>query len=252
MFRKLGGYRLIVQILTHPYQTKTQSSLPLDFHQHRGYNESVECGVRQGYDLGVSGSTGRSALSFCFFCKEGDKIKVVLSCPPAGLAQQTGQNKCFQSRTDCTAGQADHDTKAADRREGPAVLSPEGEHGGVNHKGRCGKLHGEAVAGDGDPSAIQARQLIQAGSISAIGFILVFLLNQFQSNQLADAAIHSGAGQIANLGQTAHAHRGPTIRSGTAGHRAVYFVGTGGKIVPKQCNGNFGKHSILLQKAGGA
>lgn len=201
--------------------------------------------------MGVPGSTGRSARSFCLFFKEGDKIKVVLSCPPAGLAQQTGQNKCFQSRTDCTTGQADHDTKSADRREGPAVLSPEGEHGGVNHKGRCGKLHGEAVAGDGDPSAIQARQLIQAGSISAIGFILVYLFNQFQSNQLADAAIHSGAGQIANLGQTAHAHRGPTIRSGTAGHCAVYFVGTGGKIVPKQCNRNFGKHSILLQKAGG-
>ena len=178
--------------------------------------------------MGVSGSTGRSALSFCFFFKEGDKIKIVLSCPPAGLAQQTGQNKCFQSRTDCTTSQADQAAKAADRREGPAVLSPEGEHGGVNHKGRCGKLHGEAVAGDGDPPASQTRQLIQAGSISAIGFILVYLFNQFQSNQLADAAIHSGAGQIANLGQTAHAHRGPTIRSGTAGHRAVYFVGTGG------------------------
>ena len=226
--------------------------MPLDFHRHRGYNEGVECGVRQGYDLGVPVSTGRSALSFCFFCKEGDKIKVVLSCPPAGLAQQTGQDKCFQSRTDCTIGQADHDAKAADRREGPAVFSSEGEHCSVNHKGRCGKLHGEAVAGDGDPPASQTRQLIQAGSISAIGFILVYLFNQFNSDQLTDAAVHSGAGQIANLGQTAHAHRGPTIRSGTAGHRAVYFVGTGGKIVPKQCNGNFGKHSILLQKAGGA
>ena len=116
---------------------------------------------------------------FAFFFKRGDKIKIVLSCPPAGLAQQTGQNKCFQSRTDCTTGQADHDAKAADRREGPAVLSPEGEHGGVNHKGRCGKLHGEAVAGDGDPPAIQARQLIQAGSISAIGFILGFSSQSF-------------------------------------------------------------------------